>query len=146
MPIDRLSRAMPPNLALSEQERAAVLEIAYLAIASDEEISEVEISALRTIAASLGASRADVDRLLATFEGRADREAADARLRTVAAELRTDAARETAYRAAYAVAISDLATSDQEFEFDLQLIDALGLTQADADRISGEVVMSLQPE
>jgi tellurite resistance protein len=146
MPIDRLSRAMPPNLALSEEERAAVLEVAYLAIASDQEISEVEISALRTVAGSLGASRADVDRLLATFEGRVDREAADARLRKAAAGLRTDTARETAYRAAYAVAISDLATSDQEFEFDLQLIDALGLTQPDADRISGEVVMALQPE
>jgi hypothetical protein len=144
--IERIGKAIPPEPSLSTKERAAVLEIAFLAVASDHEINEDEVLALRAVARALGAAPdADVDALLARFEGRVDREEADAHLRKVAGELATPGAREAAYRAAYAVSISDLATTDEEFEFDLELIDALGLTQDDADRLMGEVVAALQP-
>lgn len=47
--------------------------------------------------------------------------------------------RALAYRAAYALSLADEESSDGEFEFDLQLLDALDLSQAEADRLVGEV-------
>jgi hypothetical protein len=142
--VDTLANAIPSDVSLTDRERGAVLEIACLAVAADHRIHEQEAAAFRSIAKKLGSS-ADVDAILARFDGRVDRAEADARLRELAAYLGTAAARALAYRTAYALSLADRASSDEEFEFDLQLIDALGLSQGDVDRMIEEVTAAVEP-
>lgn len=136
IPTARLAHAIPVDVALTPEERDAVLETALLAIASDGVIDATEAAAFIAIAERLGADGAP---LLVRFEGGLEREQADARLLEVAKNLTSKGARLLAYRAAYALSLADEQASDGEFEFDLQLVDALGLSQADADRLAGEV-------
>lgn len=132
----RLAKAIPIDVALTAAERNAVLETALLAIASDGVIDATEAAAFLAIAERLGGDGAP---LLVRFEGGLDRGAADARLLEVAKDLSTPDARALAYRAAYALSLADAQSSDGEFEFDLQLLDALDLAQAEADRLVAEV-------
>lgn len=132
----RLAQAIPVDVALTPEERAAVLETALLAIASDGVIDATEAAAFLAIAERLGADGAP---LLVRFEGGLTRDEADTRLLEVAKSLETRESRVLAYRAAYALSLADSKSSDGEFEFDLQLLDALDLSQAEADRLVGEV-------
>lgn len=142
--IENVANAVPSATSLSDAERRAVVEIAYLAVASDHVVNEHEEKALRSVAAKIGGADL-VDPILAKAR-RLDRESADARLRELAKALPTYEARVLAYKAAYAVAIADLASSDQEFEFDLQLIDALELPQSEVDRFAEDVMHAIQPK
>lgn len=148
--IGRIADVIPADLNLTVAEREAILEVALLSIAADRDINEDELLALRRIAHRLGGQQAayraesEVDALLA--RGLPDREQIDGHLRFVATKLTTDDAKHVAYKAAYALALSDLAAADEEFEFDLQLIDALGLSQDVVDALTGEVVTAIQPE
>lgn len=137
-------RSQDPGL--SEEQRDLVLEIAFLAVSADRRINTSEEEALRAFAVALDPkrARAKVDALLARGVD-PDRETADAHLVSVAGKLATEEARALAYKAAYAVAQADLATADEEFEFDLQLIDALGLEQDEADELARQVVAALYP-
>ena len=131
-----LARTIPADVTLAMDDRIAVLEIALLAIASDGEIHADEKAALLTIAKRLGV---DGVSLLARLDRGRTRTESDARLREVATTLRSSEARALAYRAAYVLSLADATSSDGEFEFDLQLIDALELPQAEADRLTAEV-------
>jgi hypothetical protein len=142
--IENIAQAVPSDVKLADAERKAVVEIAYLAVASDHDVNEQEEAALRSIAKKLGGEK-DVDPIIKRMSGPIAREIADARLQELAKLLPAYEARVVAYKAAYAVALSDLASSDEEFEFDLQLIDALGLPQSEADRLAEEVMQAIQP-
>lgn len=151
-PIENIADAVPSGAELSEEERKAVVEIAFLAVAADRVINEDEERALRRIGTKVLGHDAErhVATLLASPPG--NRDDLTARLQAAAARLGAPkpstsalSAREAAYKAAYAAAMSDLASSDEEFEFDLDLVDALALSQEDADRLAGEVVTALQP-
>jgi hypothetical protein len=136
----------PSTAALPEHERAAVIEIAFLAVSADRRIQPSEEEALVAFARALDPQhgRGRVEVLLARGL-ETNRQSSDAQLLEVAARLTTNEAKTLAYKAAYAVAQADLAAADEEFEFDLQLIDALGLTQDAADELAGEVVAALHP-
>lgn len=136
IPTARLAQAIPVDVALSSEERDAVLETALLAIASDGVIDATEAAAFIAIAERLGADGAP---LLVRFEGGMTRDQADARLLEVAKHLSSSGSRTLAYRAAYTLSLADEESSDGEFEFDLQLLDALDLSQAEADRLVDEV-------
>lgn len=136
IPTARLAQAIPVDVMLTEDERDAVLETALLAIASDGVIDPTEAAAFIAIAERLGGEGAP---MLVRFEGNMSRHQADARLLEVAKRLGSPHARTLAYRAAYALSLADEMASDGEFEFDLQLLDALGLSQDEADRVVGEV-------
>lgn len=142
-----LSLLIPPTVALSAKERDAAIEIAFLSVMADREIDPDEESLLRAMGARLaaGAGADPVDALLARFAGPLPREEADAHLRKVAAGLTSAPARELAYRMAHALSIVDLASADEEFEFDLQLIDALGLDSSTVERLTDEVMTAFQP-
>ncbi len=144
--IENIAKVIPTGVKLTPTERDAVLEIAALAVATDKKIHEDEEAALRAIAARIGGDRKTVDALLGGASSGQNRDVADKRLRELAAKLPGVGARELAYKAAYAVSLADLASSDEEFEFDLELIDALALSQDDADRLSAEVIQALSPE
>lgn len=136
IPTARLAQAIPVDVALTPKERDAVLETALLAIASDGVIDATEAAAFIAIAERLGAEGAP---LLVRFDSHLTRFQADARLLEVAKHLLSPSARTLAYRAAYVLSLADEHASDGEFEFDLQLLDALDLSQEEADRVVSEV-------
>src|SRR5205085_2418208 len=99
-----LAKAIPVDVALSADERGAVLETALLAIASDGVIDATEAAAFLAIAERLGADGAP---LLVRFEAGLTRDEADERLLEVAKKLGSPDARALAYRAAYALSLAD---------------------------------------
>lgn len=141
--METIANAVPANPKLDPMELHAILEIALLCIASDRSINPDEAAAFKRIGAKLGFTH--LDALLDTVDPNATRADADDRLLALAAKLKTTEAKELAYRAAYALALSDLASTDEEFEFDLQLVDALGLEQSVVNRIGAEVLEAIQP-
>jgi len=142
-----IARVVPADPKIDARERDAILEIAYLAVAADHKLSDDEIDGLKRIAASLeGAdeySDKKLDELLGRFAKWRDRAEVDERLRKLGGTL-SPHARKLAYRVAYALAVCDLEAPDEEFEFDLQLIDALELSADQANTLAGEVQRLLQ--
>jgi hypothetical protein len=136
-----LAQAIPVDVALTSEERVAVLETALLAIASDGVIDPTEAAAFIAIAERLGGQGAP---MLVRFEGGLSRDDADARLLEVARQLASADARTLAYRTAYVPSLAAEEASDGEFEFDLPLLDARALSQAEADRLVAEVDAALR--
>ncbi len=139
--IENIADAIPANVTISSSERSAILEIALLCIASDRRVDPDEEKAFRSIAKKIGEAKPDA--ILAKLATAPEREEADARLIELAKQLGTDDAKKLAYKVAYAMSLADMAASDEEFEFDLQLVDALGLEQGVVDDLAAEVLGSL---
>ncbi len=165
---EQVGNVVPKQLDLTPKERDAVLEIAYLAIAADRVLNEEEVEAFRAVASKLrggdgSMSEAELGTLLDRFTNRLEhtkatmvpgedtddadtersrllRAEADERLLALTADLPRMGTRELAYKIAYALALCDLETTDDEFEFDLQLVDALGLSIDRAGELADEVV------
>ncbi len=146
-----------PALTLTAREREAILELSYLAIAADRKLMPEEIEAFRAIASRLREvvpsdepppsrevhallSDRELNALLDKYGAGLDRAASGERLHAVAGDLRRPEARDVGYKVAYALALCDLETSDEEFEFDLDLIDALELPQERAEELADEVM------
>jgi tellurite resistance protein len=144
----KIARAIGSVEELTEAERRFILEIAYCVVVADQDIDDNERAALRLIAQKLAGEHHDVESetaaLLARLEAAADREVQSVRLRRLADQLQRPTARVVAYKTALALAHADDHASDGEFEFDLELIDALGLPQAEADRLAAEVAQSIR--
>lgn len=165
--LEQVGRVVPDKLDLTPKERDAILEIAYLAIAADRVLREEEVEAFRKVAARLRGhddiSEAELGTLLDRFTNRLEhtkativpgddeeeamserakllRAEADERLHVLAVDLPRPETRALAYKIAYALALCDLETTDEEFEFDLQLVDALGITDDQAGELADEVV------
>lgn len=154
-PTEGVLRAVPEgSLSLSKAEADGILEIAFLAIAADRKLHDEELVAFRAVAGRLrqlsGSASAptvsdrDFELILERFGPDLDREVAEEHLRARGAELTRPEARKLAYKVAYALALCDLETSDEEFEFDLQLIDALALKTEEADALEDEVLDAFQ--
>ena len=127
----------------------AILEIAYLTVAVDQELRPEEVSACGKVWRALGAGSQDdrgVAQKLDSYPKDLDRDAILQRLEVCAKRLGEDRkAKLTAYRIATLMAMSDLDAAHSEFEFDLDLIAALGLEQAEADEVLAEVNAALMP-
>lgn len=116
----------------------AIVEVAYLAMAADSTLRDEEIAMFGRLAALLRGGPELSDRelrhLLDRFSGKLDRDDTVTRLHRAAESLRANPeAALAAYRAACVMAFSDLDSADGEFEFDLDLIAALHLSQEQAD-------------
>ncbi len=152
-----VTKVLPADAKLQPAEIDAILEIAYLTIAADRRLSEEELDAFRALFERLSGSKGPVSRskLDATLDdmyARADmaRESSragydDETLRKLAAKLGAPA-REIAYKVAYALGLADMDTSDEEFELDLQLVDALELTNERAEGLANEVLAVFTPD
>ncbi|MBN2496926.1 MAG: hypothetical protein JXR96_20210 [Deltaproteobacteria bacterium] len=132
---------------LEPAERDAILEIAYMAIAADGKLMESELDAFTEAMLLLYGPQATpekvkqlVDHLVATFEHDANDD-----LREFTSELERPYARRTAYKLAYAMAMSDLDTNDSEFEFDQKLRCMLGLSEDEAEALADEVIEAIRP-
>lgn len=147
--VDKALASIPPfDRATAE----AVLEIAYLAMAVDEQLRDEEIDAFSVIAAAMiGGGKSKLDdaalrKWLDRFSGELDRDSIHDRLEAAVKVLGGDRpARLTAYRVACLMAMCDLDAADREFEFDLDLIATLGLTQEEADTIVEDLNVVMAP-
>lgn len=151
---DHIAEVVPEKTSLTTSEADAIIEIAYLTIAADCRLEGEEIAAFRGVLERLrgaAASQAELDRILDDMykrsEGARGDEGsgyADERLRALAAKMSTPA-REVAYRVAYAMGLADMDSSDEEFELDLQLVDALELSSERAEELAGDIMEILNP-
>jgi len=138
----------------------AILEIAYLTMAVDEELRDEEIDAFSVIAANMlgkasganatatkgGLDDASLREWLDRFNGDHDRDSIVTRLEAAVTSLGAGKdARLVAYRIACLMAMSDMDAADQEFEFDLDLIATLGLSQEEAEGVLEEVNAAVAP-
>jgi hypothetical protein len=150
MALTELIARVIPKKHDSPAEVDAIAEIAYLTIAADRRLADEEVEAFRAVVEQLrGVKLPDgaLDRVLDEMYGRAERARgredgsrgyADERLHALAAKL-SPPSRELAYRVAYAMGLVDLDASDEEFELDLQLMDALELSSERAEELADEV-------
>ena len=137
IPAPMLARIVTPQ---SVDDAQRIIEIACLAVASDGRLAAEEISALRVLNRELGAvSPQELEPLIQAALGISNRDDRTERLRTVAAALSNEDARHCAYKVSVVTALADLASADEEFEFDLDVQDALRLAPEVADRLSAEV-------
>jgi len=140
---------------LVPKDAGLILEIACMTVTSDGKIADDELAAVKVMSAMVHAfagtdkgalSEAVINAVLdrcSALRSPADRET---RLRVVAKELSGTRARHLAYKISMATAMADLASSDEEFEFDIALLDALELTNEIGDALAGEVHEALTQE
>jgi hypothetical protein len=142
--------AIAADRVLNEEEVAAFKQVASKLRGGDGSMSEAELGTLldrftnrleHTRATISGDELAGADTDDPENERRRLlRAEADERLLALTADLPRPNTRELAYKIAYALALCDLETTDDEFEFDLQLVDALGITTDRAGELADEVV------
>jgi hypothetical protein len=149
---DHIARIVPEKHegGPTPPEIDAICEIAYLTIAADRRLDTEEIEAFRRVIERLrGQPLPDkaLDAVLDEMYGRAERARAgeeggrgyaDERLHFLASKMSTES-RELAYRVSFAIALADMDASDEEFELDLQLMDALELSNDRAEELADEV-------
>ncbi len=160
------ARVIPNDVPLTEAATDAVLQIAYLAIAADHKLADAELDAFRQIMQKLASlpkrggdayragalaeaapvSDRKLNDMLDKMNARVERKDVDEHLRELAKGL-TAEARAIAYKVAHAISLADMDASDEGFEFDRQLIDALELSTATAESLVSDVVSAMyEPE
>lgn len=146
-PMLRRAVAREKGEVLSPDDLRRVLEIASLAVASDGRLADEELAALRVLASELNAaSSSQLDGLIHAALGVPTRDERLERLRAAAGALTSEPARHLAYKLSVVTALADLASADEEFEFDLDVQDALRLSTDTADRLTAEVHEALMPD
>jgi len=153
MSAEDIALVVPGKSDLPPSEIDAVVEIAYLTIAADRRLADEEVAAFHRVLERLRGSpvaQAELDKVLEDMYDRADaargeRGYADERLRALAGKMSVPA-RELAYKVAYAMGFADMDSSDEEFELDLQLQDALEIANDRAEALADEVMAVLDPQ
>jgi uncharacterized tellurite resistance protein B-like protein len=131
------------ELAPTPAEIDAVLEAAFLAIASDGVVTRTEVEAFAAVMERLFGpehTAKKIEEVLDHYEDSLDRGGFLDRIRDVAARLTRPAVRDKAYQLAYAMVMCDLDTNEHEFEFDQVLRDQLGLDEEHAEALVDGVV------
>jgi len=155
-PTVHVERVLPAQADFTVLEVDAILEAAYLATAADGKLTAEENEAFRAVASKLRSiaagtpskliSDADLSKLFDRFAVRSDHAERADRVAAVSVRLARDPARELAYKIAFAISLCDFEASDDEAEFDDELIEAFGLTGDRADALAGEVYAALDEE
>jgi hypothetical protein len=140
-----LEKAFPPGVAaeVSDAEREAMMEVAYLAIAADGVLADEELDAFVRAMLVLYGPQVNKDSVRAKAGELSERASArghEALLAGAAARLSRPFARDQAYKLAYAMAMADYDTNTCEFEYDQRLRSALGLTEDQAEGLVDEVI------
>ncbi len=149
------------ELTLDPREARAILEIAYVAIATDHVLAAAEIEAFQAVASVLrdkavfsrrgraGAEDVDLELIDAeTFEliGRLARDVGRSRkaLADAARSLVRPEAKEAAYKVAFAMTLADFDTAAEEIELDDTLAELLGFDDDAAEKFENEVYAILE--
>lgn len=144
------------SAGITEDDSTRILEIACMVVTADGNIADEELAAVRVmdeavrgIAKSADGKPVRANDLQAMVGRctaiRAGEDRLD-RLRNLCEGLSSEAARHLAYKVSMATAMADLASSDEEFELDIHLLDSLQITNDVGDRLAGEVHEALTAE
>ena len=137
-----LGATLPPDLGSTDEKTLhAMLEVAFLAAASDGELAEVEIDHLVANLQTWLKTDLAAGTLVDLFEHLGDKLAADgatARLAAAAGNLDPDA-RRVAYRLACVTAMCDLDVRDEELDFLGTIADALEIPSDEAQATFDEL-------
>jgi uncharacterized tellurite resistance protein B-like protein len=144
--------AATPREPLSAREHDAMVELAFLVMAADGVLRSEEIEAFSGVVEGLrtlrSPSKHDVGgssaaELLERLSARAIGPDLDDQLREVVSRLSTEDSRRLAYRIAVMLSLVDHEVSDGEFQLELTLIDALELSNAEAEGLAAEAKRAL---
>jgi len=140
---------------LTAADALTIVEIACMVVAVDGHIESDELAAVRVLGSAALAmagvepskeSEAQVNAIADRCATVGSREERLERLAALAESLTSEDARRIAYKATVATSMADMSTSDEEFEFDIDLLDALHLSDEVGDRLAGEVHEALTPD
>jgi hypothetical protein len=136
-PLEAVERAIG-DAGLSRQEAELVLEIGYLAMIADGPLTSPELDAFARVSKRLMGphGEAPAEDLLDAFSDAVVKVGVEQRLVDRAARLQRPEAKRHAYQIASALSLCDLASNDRERAFDTQLVEALGLSEAEADALA----------
>lgn len=151
----RVRRVLPEPGAVicTPTEAHALLEVAYLAMAIDQETNEAEADAFREISVRLRGlvdqdaappSEMDLATVLGTFRSRTPHGRETTRIRELSAILGGDRVRWIAYKIAFAMTLVDFDTSEEEVAIDKAFREALDIDDARADALQKEVFAALE--
>lgn len=158
----RIEAVLGPDLTLDPREARAILELAYLAMATDHVLAAAEVEAFQHIASVLrdkavfstrkpAAGEEKLDLELGepeTFEllGRVARDTGtghEAIVNAAGALVRAET-KAAAYKVAFAMTLVDFDTSEEEMELDDLMAELLGLDDAEAKKLEDEVYAALE--
>ena len=131
------------QLLLSDAEVEAVLELAYLATAADDKLGDEEFDAFERAAMHLGGKKMTVPRLeklLTRWVKNSERQDLLEMVAGAVAHLKSVPSREYAYQLAYVMSLSDLDTNDQEAAFEVDLRQALAISEQRAEALVSEAL------
>ena len=157
----RVEAVLGVDLVLDPREARALLELAYLAIASDRVLAAAEVEAFQHVASVLrdkavfsrrGRGDGDPSELVLgepeTFEliGNMARDVGSGpeALEATASRLSRTEVKEAGYRLAFAMTLCDFETSDEELELDDALARALGIEDQRAELLEADVYRHLE--
>jgi len=128
--------------ALSEADADVVVAIAQLTVDADGREDAEEIKKFFAVGKAILGHAGRPDAPTPTF---ADHDDDDERLRSLAGQLSTPAAKELAYAVAFMMAIADVDLAPEEAALVEALRDALGITEDRADDIAAQVSAAITP-
>lgn len=129
--------------APTDDQVDAILEVAYLAIASDGVVTRTEMEAFAVVMEQLfgpDVTAARIEAVLDGYESSLDHAGFNDRLTDVTQRLQREDLRDKAYQLAYSMVMCDLDTNIHEFEFDQVLREQLGLDEQTAEELVDGVV------
>jgi tellurite resistance protein len=139
---------------LTPAEAQAVIRVAFLAGEADGRIADEEQDTFHALAVALRTLTGDdpqmkdevLEKMLDALTNALEKSGIEACLKDAARALSRPLAKDLAYKVAVAMSLSDLDRSDSESDFDDQVVAALGLSDEQADTLSGDVYAALDEE
>ncbi len=154
-PALHVERVLPARADLTVGEVDAILEAAYLMTLADGHLSEDEYEAFRTLVSAMrglaaGATKllndGELAKVIERYTIRSDHAARDERVTVLRTQLNRPMARELAYKVAFAMSLCDLDASDDEQDYDDELVAAFGIDDERADALAAEVYAALDAD
>lgn len=134
------------GLGLTRTEVEDLLAIGYLAMRADGRMTEDELDAFERASRVLLGEDEVPSKLMARLAETFEASGSSGMLESVVARLARTEVRERAYKLAYAMSLSDLDTNDDEFLFEDELREALGIAEERAEALIDEVIEAIEPQ
>lgn len=137
---------------LTAREAHAILKVAFLAGEADGDVASEEEVGFRDLAVGLRAlvtpnditmTDASLDAMLLKFGAVVDKMGRAEALAEIRMALERPLVKEIAYKVSVAMSLSDMDKSDEESDFDTELMEALGITEDQAGTLAGDVYAAL---
>lgn len=139
--------------SLTPREAQAILKVAFLAGEADGRVNDEEESSFRGLVKGLRALVAPgdkamsddaLDEMLGTFGRLVDEKGRDEGVKEIARALERPLVRDVAYKVAVGMSLADMDKSDDESDFDAELMAALNITEEQAGILAGDVYAALE--